>query len=213
MKGLLKKEWYAFLQKPVTFLFPLALFVVLAIQTKSQVILMYLPLYFGILPVTLMSADEVSHWERYMHGLPYSRSAIVSEKYVTVLILSVFSMLVSGVLLFFFMNTGFAVSQFLFLIAAAFAASVLLPSVMLPLNLRFGAAKARIALGVIFAVFGCLAALSVDDDGGSRFQLLEKLAGLNISLGALTGILFASAAVIMAASWCIALMLYRKKQF
>jgi hypothetical protein len=111
------------------------------------------------------------------------------------------------------MNTGFAAAQFLFLIAAAFAASVLLPSVMLPLNLRFGAAKARIALGVIFAVFGCLAALSVDDEGGSRFQLLEKLAGLNISLGALTGILFASAAVIMAASWCIALMLYRKKQF
>ena len=214
MKGLLKKEWYVLWNKPILIILPLLMFAVMGIAAKSIIMILYLPLYVGILPISLITTDETSRWERFALGMPYSRRALVSAKYLMSVLLVLAGTLLSACLLLFVMHSGFTVQQCILLIAALAAGSLLLPSVLLPLNLKFGTAKARLALGVLLAVCGCLSATSFNQEGEAvRFDLFTKIAAWGLSPALLTVLLLAAAVILMAASWLISVTIYKRKQF
>ena len=214
MKGLLKKEWFVLWNKPIMILVPMILFAVMGISSKNFFMVMYLPLYVGILPVSLITTDETSRWERFALGMPYSRKDLVSAKYLMSLLLVLGGVLLTSAILVFVMHSTLTVPQMLLLIAAAFAVSLILPSVLLPLNLKFGTAKARLALAVLLAVFGCMAAAAFNTKNSSNaFSVIAWLAKLQFSPQILALLFIAAAAVIMTASWLISVIIYRRKQF
>lgn len=214
MKGLLKKEWFVLWNKPIMVLIPLILFAVMGITSKNFFIVIYLPLYVGILPVSLITTDETSRWERFALGMPYSRKDLVSAKYLMSLLLVLGGVLLTSVILVFVMSSTLTVPQMLLLIAASFAASLILPSVLLPLNLKFGTARARLALAILLAISGCMAAAAFNtEDGDNSFSMIAWLAKLQFSPQILALLFVAAAAVLMIASWAVSVFIYRRKQF
>lgn len=214
MKGLLKKEWFVLWNKPIMILIPLILFTVMGITSKNFFMIMYLPLYVGILPVSLITTDETSRWERFALGMPYSRKELVSAKYLMSLMLVLGGVLLTSVILVAVMSSALTVPQMLLLIAASFTVSLVLPSVLLPLNLKFGTARARLALAVLLAVFGCMAAAAFNtENGDDSFNVIAWLTKLQFSPQLLALLFVAAAAVIMAVSWAVSVMIYRRKQF
>ena len=213
MKGLLKKEWFVLWNKPVMIILPLALFIIMGFMSKSFVMIMYLPLYAGILPVSLITTDETSRWERFALGMPYSRKDIVSAKYLMSVLLVLGCTALTAVLLLLILNSTLTGTQYILLIAAALAISVILPSVLLPLNLKFGTAKARIVLAVLLAVSGCLSAAAFTSEGEDPFSAIAKITALQIDMRLLALLIIAAAAVLMTVSWAASVMIYRRKQF
>ena len=214
MKGLLKKEWFVLWNKPILIILPVLMFTVMGIAAKSLMLILYLPLYAGILPVSLITTDETSRWERFALGMPYSRKALVSAKYLMSILLVLAGTLLSAVLLLFIWSSGFTAQQCVLMIAALTAGSLLLPSVLLPLNLKFGTAKARLALGVLLAVCGCLSATSLNREGEDvQFNLFAKIAAWGLSPALLTVLLLAAAVILTTVSWLISMIIYKRKQF
>ena len=214
MKGLLKKEWYVLWNKPILILIPLVLFISMGIISKNIFSFLYLPLYFGVLPVSLITTDETSRWERFALGMPYSRKALVTAKYLMSVLLILGGAVLTAVLMLFVLQNSITVPQFMLLIAAILACSLILPSVLLPLNLQFGTAKARLALAVLLAAAGCLSAAAFNDtNNAASFDLFAKISAWHLNPTALTVLLPAAAFLIMAVSWLIAVIIYRRKQF
>ena len=122
--------------------------------------------------------------------------------------------LLSAVLLLFIWSSGFTAQQCVLIIAALTAGSLLLPAVLLPLNLKFGTAKARLALGVLLAVCGCLSATALNREGEDvQFNLFAKIAAWGLSPMLLTVLLVAAAVMLITASWLISVIIYKRKQF
>ena len=214
MKGLLKKEWFVLWNKPIMILLPVMIFIMTGLSTKSMALILYLPLYAGILPVSLITTDETSRWERFALGMPYSRKEMVSAKYLMSILLVFIGTLLTAVILLLFLNNAFTLQQSVLTVAAIAAGSLLLPSVLLPLNLKFGTAKARLALFVLLAVCGSVSAIALNHEGEDvQFNLFEKIAAWGLSPTLLTVLLPAAAAILMAASWAVSVLIYRRKQF
>ena len=214
MKGLLKKEWFVLWNKPIMILLPVMIFIMTGLSTKSMALILYLPLYAGILPVSLITTDETSRWERFALGMPYSRKEMVSAKYLMSILLVLIGTLLTAVILLLFLNNAFTLQQSVLTVAAIAAGSLLLPSVLLPLNLKFGTAKARLALFVLLAVCGSVSAIALNHEGEDvQFNLFEKIAAWGLSPTLLTVLLPAAAAILMAASWAVSVLIYRRKQF
>lgn len=214
MKGLLKKEWFVLWNKPIMILLPVMIFIMTGLSTKSMALILYLPLYAGILPVSLITTDETSRWERFALGMPYSRKEMVSAKYLMSILLVFIGTLLTAVILLLFLNNAFTLQQSVLTVAAIAAGSLLLPSVLLPLNLKFGTAKARLALFVLLAVCGSVSAIALNHEGEDvQFNLFEKIAAWGLSPALLTVLLPAAAAILMAASWAVSVLIYRRKQF
>ncbi|MCR4760393.1 MAG: ABC-2 transporter permease [Oscillospiraceae bacterium] len=216
MKGLLKKEWLVLTHKPMTLLVPVLLFITMSIAAKTFVTLLYLPVYAGILPVTLLTTDENSRWDRFALGMPYSRKSIVSAKYLMSLLLIACGCVLTTVTILFLMKS-ITPEQLLLIAAAVSAGSMLLASVLLPLNLQFGTAKARIALGVLLAVITCISSAAITHSSNTEsnpgFNLFEKIAAWNISTPLLALLLLAGALILTAVSWALSVCIYRRKQF
>ena len=214
MKGLLKKEWYVLFNKPVMLLLPIMIFIIMGLSTKSIAMILYLPLYAGILPVSLITTDETSRWERFALGMPYSRKTLVSAKYMMSILLVLLGTLLTSVILLLFLNNAFTLQQSVLTVAAIAAGSLLLPSVLLPLNLKFGTAKARLALFILLAVCGSVSAVALNHEGEDvRFDLFAKIAAWGLSPALLTVLLLAAAVILMFVSWMISVTIYKRKQF
>ena len=214
MKGLLKKEWFVLMQKPLTNIFlPVLLFSVMALATKSTFTLLYFPIYAAILPISLLITDENSRWDRFALGMPYSRKSIVSAKYVMTLLLIGAGSIISMILMFLVAKA--TLGQAILISAGAAACGMLLNSLLLPLNLKFGTAKARLFLGVLFAAFGCFtaAALSNAAEGNTVFTPFETFASWNIGPALSALMLLAAGLLLTILSWAISVWIYRRKQF
>ena len=96
----------------------------------------------------------------------------------------------------------------IYLIAAAFAGSLVYISINLPIMFRFGSEKGRIWGIVLVVVFMSLTSITMLSDGDS-LSLLETAQN---HFGMIVLIAVLAALVIMSVSACISMALYRKKE-
>lgn len=208
MKGLLIKDWYMAL-KSGRFLLIFALgFMVLGAVTGENAISPFYPMIACCtLPVSLYSLDEKSRWNGYCAGLPISKKKVVTVKYIEVAILSVsliaISFITQGARMLIIGGDSLgelARSSALWLLAGVFS-----PCLMLPIVLRFGSEKGRIAYYVIiFAMVGALMAFS-----DTLFDT-SSLGTIINAPGAIAMLLAAAALLIL--SWAISVKLYEGKE-
>lgn len=204
MKGLLRKDLYMIWKYGRTLIVISALFLVLSIVSRGEnfFFVIYPVLFGGVLPVTLLSYEERFGWDKLCDALPLSRRTVVCARYVTTL-LCFFALyvLTLAALAFVLLPQGRA-SDLRELAALLPVFGLISPAVMLPLTLRFGIEKARIAY---YALIGGVCALGViimrrGPSLDARFTSRD----LTVSLLACV--------LVFAASWLLSIRLYEKRE-
>lgn len=188
MKGLLRKDFYLLWRYFKFYLIIMA--AVAGLAFADSIFLVYPILFTAMTVVGLTGVEEKSRWQLYTAALPCSRKTVVLEKY-----------LFAALLLF-------PTTAICFLIAILthfepviiflnLCAAVLLLSLFLPVQLRFGVERARLFyLIIIVAVISGFSALSgIQEEGGLTLpqlpQFYPALIGLLTALAAGISILCA----------------------
>ena len=83
MKGLLLKDWYMVKKYCRAYLLIAIVFIAISFFSNDNMFFVFYPcLLCGMIPVNLLAYDERSHWMQYSGTLPYTKTQIVSGKYL-----------------------------------------------------------------------------------------------------------------------------------
>lgn len=215
MKGLLIKD-LAFVKiqaKALFFLFMLVLFMLLEGQSFEFVIA-YANVVFAMFVITTINYDYFENGCAFLMTLPISRKLYVNEKYVLGLLAAGCGFLVDIVfmLLAHFMKEGyvFGMNNLIFALAYALGSLVFI-AIMLPIELKYGPEKARIAMIVVMVViFAGIFLLS----GITSFDLTSVITRL-ISLDKrdFLGVSVATVIIALIVSYPISCRIMEKKEF
>ena len=206
MKGLLIKDLYMIKKYCRLQLLFVAFILAGSLVTTNVFFIFYPCLISGIIPVTLLSYDELSKWNEYSAALPYKKSQLVSVKYIIGMSAQILVFIISGVIKAVKMNFDgtFALNNFLILMATLLVISFLMPSVTLPFMFKLGAIKGRIAYIVIifvyFAGVGVFSAYLVD----GYIQI--------ISFSGIITIVCIAVIALYALSWRLSITFYKKRE-
>ena len=217
MKGLLIKD-LSILKTQKTFFIFIFIFAVtfLFTSTDGSFILGYMSFLGGICALSTISYDESDNGNPFLFSLPISRKMYVAEKYALSLLLSVAFWFLGSLLAF----LSAVISAKPYPAEMLYASLVILSLVlcmiafMLPLYLKFGGEKAKIALFVIFAVvfLAVYAAQKIAPILGFNYAaVLDQLQKLQMNVIIL--ILFAISIVLFLVSYGISVRIMEKKEY
>ena len=98
MKGLLLKDWYMMKQYCRTYPVIAVAFMALSLVDSDNLFFVFYPcLLCGMIPVTLLGYDERSGWVQYSGTMPYTKTQIVSEKYLISLFAQLTMLVATGI--------------------------------------------------------------------------------------------------------------------
>ena len=207
MKGLLLKDWYMMKKYCRYYLFVSIGFIILSMMSSGNMFFIFYPcLLAGMIPVNLLGYDERSRWTEYLGTLPYTKTQIVSAKYLIGLFTQIAILIVicitQGVKMGIdgtFVLKEFLVLMMLLLIMASGASSLTLPFVF-----KYGVEKGRgayyVMIGVVCA--GSIIATTIFKEG------LQN----EIQLNAVLPIACIVGVAIYVVSWCLSIMFYKKRE-
>lgn len=204
MKGLLQKELYMIWNYGRMLLVMSGIFLLVGAFAAQEAFffVIYPVLFAGVLPVTLLSYDERSGWVQYCDTLPLRRRTVVSSRYITAL-LCFFALYVLTLLMHAAVNLPKGRGQVVLEMAALLPVfGLVAPAVMLPLMLRFGVEKARVAYWIIIGVVVALG-LGVFNSGA---DLSGEIGGGSLLVMPLAALL------LFGASWLLSFRLYEKRE-
>ena len=166
-----------------------------------------------ITPMTTVTSDDISRWNRFAVASPACRRGVVAGKYLFTLLMVLLSAVLVAVLLVVLALAGGlgdgSLAEYLLATLACGGIALLLNGVTLPLLLKFGAEKARmVSMALFLVVFGgtALAGLAVD----SGFAFPAPPAWVVTAIPGLLAILSVGGFVL---SYFIAQAVYAKKEF
>lgn len=209
MKGLLLKDWYLLKKYFKSYLFVIAAFLVITFFSADDemgwTFSLYPCLICSMVPVSLLGLDEKSKWNKFSAVMPYTRSQLVSSKYLIGLIAQTAVIMFFAVMHLVVMvgNDEFDFGQYMTILLADFVVSIILPTVWLPLIFKFGIEKGRIFYLILIGVAGAaVASLGfVDIDPNTQ-----------INLSAIVYVLAVVTVALYALSWYISIVIYKKKE-
>ena len=207
MKGLLLKDWYMMKKYCRYYLFVSIGFIILSMISSGNMFFVFYPcLLCGMISVNLLGYDERSRWTEYVGTLPYTKTQIVSAKYLIGLFTQIAMLIVicaaQGVKMGIegtFVMKEFLVFMMLLLVMASVASSLTLPFIF-----KYGVEKGRgayyVMIGVVCA--GSIIATTIFKEG------LQNEIQLNAVLpfACIVGV------AIYVLSWCLSIMFYKKRE-
>ena len=166
-----------------------------------------------ITPMTTVTSDDISRWNRFAVASPACRRGVVAGKYLFTLLMVLLSAVLVAVLLVVLALAGGlgdgSLAEYLLATLACGGIALLLNGVTLPLLLKFGAEKARmVSMALFLVVFGGFALLGLA--AGSGVALPAPPAWVAAALPGLLAILSVGGFVL---SYFIAQAVYAKKEF
>ena len=165
-----------------------------------------------ITPMTTVTSDDISRWNRFAVASPACRRGVVAGKYLFTLLMVLLSTAVVSLLMVALSPTGrldAPLGEVLLAVLACGGIALLMNAVVLPLLLKFGAEKARmISMALFLVVFGGFALLGLA--AGSGVTLPVPPAWVVAALPGLLAILSVGGFVL---SYFIAQAVYAKKEF
>ena len=207
MKGLLLKDWYMMKKYCRYYLFVSIGFIILSMISSGNMFFVFYPcLLCGMIPVNLLGYDERSRFTEYVGTLPYTKTQIVSAKYLIGLFMQIAMLTVicitQGVKMSIegtFVMKEFLVLMMLLLVMASVASSLTLPFVF-----KYGVEKGRgayyVMIGVVCA--GSIIATTIFKEG------LQN----EIQINAVLPIACLAGIGIYALSWYLSVVFYKKKE-
>ncbi len=216
MKGLFIKDLMLMKMQGRFFVLVFAIAAIMGFSMKdTSFTLGYITLLIPLFSLSTVSYDEFDNGCAFLFSLPITRKLYVYEKYLFSLSLCALSMLF-GIILSVIIDAAYS-SFSIEVFAAApiiFVLVSLLLSVMLPLQLKFGAEKARIAMiatGAGVFLLGSMLARFAEAYLTGLTPMLVWLSELDIAVIILAAI--AVAAVALTISTKISMKIMNKKEF
>lgn len=217
MAGLLEKDIRLLLHlKQALVIFPvIAIF--MAASNNGISVMCYLTVMIAILSITTASYDEMDNGYAFIMSMPVDPRMYVREKYLfcngislTVWAFSVILYTVVGLV----KGTQNIIADDIIMEIVLIPVVVIMISVMLPIQLKFGLEKSRVA---IFGFFGIVAGLvflvarAVKASGADIDKLINKIMGLSDKM--IMAALFVVTAVIVIISYKCSVAIMKKKEF
>lgn len=161
MRGLIDKDFRILLQRKQSLLVFVGIAVLMGVTQSSSFVIPYLTMLSIIWAIGTLSYDDADNGMAFLMTLPYKRSTYVLEKYL----FSAGAGL-SGAVLGFLVSSATGVAQGkpeglsdnLILAVCVFPMFLIMVSILIPVQLKYGAEKSRVVLMVSFVVIACLAA-------------------------------------------------------
>lgn len=205
IEGLLLKDLYMAAQYCRMHLVVMLLFLVLSVMDEGNMMLLLFPCVLGgMLPMTLLSYDERSHWLEYSGTMPCTRRDVVSAKFIVALTVQgaflLLSLLVQGVRM---AAVDTLDGELLMLYAGLLCIASSVSVVMLPLSFRFGVEKAHIVYYLLMGGFCAGSLLMSPVLEGTSVTLPD--AGLSLGL-------IAVAAALYALCWLLSIRFHEKRE-
>jgi len=207
MKGLLLKDWYMMKKYCRYYFFVCIGFIILSMISSGNMFFVFYPcLLCGMIPVNLLGYDERSRFTEYVGTLPYTKTQIVSAKYliglfsqITVLTIICITQGVKMSIDGTFVLKDFLVLMMLLLVMASVASSL-----TLPFTFKYGVEKGRSAYYVMIGVVcaGSIIATTIFKEG-----LQNK-----IQLNAFLPVACFIGVGIYVLSWYLSIVFYKKRE-
>ena len=207
MKGLFLKDMYMIRSYCRAYLLISVVFIAVSVFSETNAFFVIYPcLLCSLIPVTLISYDEKSHWMQYSATLPVTRSQIVSVKYLTGLIFQVTMIAISTLAQAVRMSiTGtFSGNDLLVMVLMLMIITFLSPAICLPLIFKLGVEKGRIAY---YLMIGLVCGGGV---AASRFMISDMTAQITFSAGML--VTTAAVIILYALSWYASIRFFAKRE-
>ena len=154
MKGLLIKDFKLLKgQKQFFAAVLIVMTVFLMTSTSPSFVIIYITVMMGMLTLTTISYDEHENGMGYLFTLPVSRKGYVREKYLfgimttlpVLAVVSAIAFLVSGI-----RHIDFTVEEWGGAIMGSMLIVTMMLSLLIPIELKFGAERSRIAMTLVF---------------------------------------------------------------
>lgn len=211
MRGLLLKDFYMIMKYCWSVLLVAVFFVAITLFGSQQTFFYVFPvILLSELPTMIYLQDEHAKWTVYGETLPYTRTQIVSSKYIIGLISCGSGVLIAAaVQAVGAMRTGsFDFSSGAVGLAFMFSIGLITSAVMMPFVFRFGAAKGRIAYLVVTCIACGASAAVVSVDG----DLFDSVGSVLFSKTPPAAVIVPAAVLVYACSWGISVVLYKRRE-
>ena len=207
MKGLLLKDWYMVNKYCRAYLLIAVVFIAVSFFSDDNMFFVFYPcLLCGMIPVNLLAYDERSRWMQYSGTLPYTKTQIVSGKYLIGLFAQLAVLVATGVGQAMKMSVegDFAFENFAVLMLLMLIVSTLSSSICLPFVFKLGVEKGRTAY---YIMIGFVCGASVLASSILRGQLMSEIQpNLILALVAIIGV------GVYILSWYLSVMFFRKRE-
>ena len=210
MKGLLLKD-LAILKQQGRSIFIIVAIAVFMMMSGNDITfaIAYANILFVMFGITTLNYDAFDNGFSFLFTLPITRKMYVAEKYLFSLMCVVTGLSLSAILM---LVTGNMNSEAIGFIVGYAMAEIFLLSALLPIELKFGPEKGRIAMIVIFAIVFALVF------GIKKVVGVDKLASILISLEkmneiAVMCILAGIVIILLGISYFISYKVMEKKEF
>ena len=217
MLGLIEKDMRLTFARKQTLLIFFIMALVMGISMDGSFIVGYLTMLAAVISIGTISYDEYDNGFAFLMTLPFGRKTYVREKYLFCLIMSTAAWCI-GAVLYFIGNTvrrsGVNMVEELPMLIALIPVMYLSSALMIPIQLKYGSEKSRIAL---FILFGCIAVLifgaktffsSMENPITELIQTIENLSPTVILLTVITVCALASGV-----SYMLSIRIMGKKEF
>lgn len=207
MKGLLLKDWYMIKNYCKIYLVIAAVFMAVSLASTDNMFFVFYPcLLCGMIPVNLLGYDERSRWMQYSGTLPYTKSQIVSSKYLIGLLAQLVMMIVTGIAQGIKMAVldEFILGEFVVLMIMLLIVSTLTSSISLPFIFKLGVEKGRTAYYVMIG-FVCGAGVLASSLFMGDF-MAEARTNLLLGIFAVVGV------CIYIFSWYLSVVFFKKRE-
>ena len=178
MKGMLIKDFMLLKNQKQFFVVILVFaFMFFGMYDDTTFAFTYIVVLCTLFTISTISYDEYDNGMSYLFTIPISRKGYVKEKYVFGIIAIFIALVTSTVLDFVFQmvkKQEYSAQGLLIQICISLMVAMLMLAFSLPIQLKFGAEKSRIAL---LAVFGCIAAVG--------FVVVKLGESMNLDIGAI----------------------------
>ena len=207
MKGLLLKDWYMMKKYCRYYLFVSIGFIIISMISNGNIFFIFYPcLLCGMIPVNFLGYDERSRWTEYVGALPYTKTQIVSAKYLIGLFAQI------AILIVIFITQGikmgidgtFILKEFLILMMLLLIMASIASSLTLPFMFKYGVEKGRIAYYVMIGVVCAGSIVST--------MIFKKGLQNTIQLNAILPIACLVGIGIYVLSWYLSVIFYKKKE-
>ena len=207
MKGLLLKDWYMMKKYCRAYLLIAVVFIAVSLFSNDNMFFVFYPcLLCGMIPVNLLGYDERSRWMQYSGTLPYTKTQIVSGKYLIGLLSQITILVATGAAQAakMLIAHNFELGDFAVLMLLMLIVSTLTSSICLPFVFKLGVEKGRTAY---YIMIGFVCGASVLASSILRRQLTSEIKpNLILALVAVAGI------GIYILSWYLSIVFFKKRE-
>lgn len=206
MKGLLLKDAYLIGKLCKAFiLLDIVLIAAALFRSRNMFYIFYPCIISGMIPMTLISYDEREKWDKYAGTLPYTRTQLVSSKYLIGLFISIVVLAFIAATQAYRMSkeSGFVLKEYLTVIIMLLSVSLIAPAILYPLVFKFGAEKGRIFYFIVIgaACAGSTALINIEPHSITKFNNLTVVA-----------IIFTVSVLLYAVSWILSVYFYKGRE-